>query len=102
MTQPQGASRPFIFDTEFDASGEVVTPSAWKPAKRTYLPAEVDALVAQARLEARQQALDEVENLRAMALNAVAQSVASSPPIWRSPPRAPSRAPRSTAFRLRR
>ena len=72
--------RPFIFDTEFDASGEVVTPSAWKPAKRTYLPAEVDALVAQARLEARQQALDEVENLRAMALNAVAQSVEQAMP----------------------
>ena len=76
--------RPFIFDTEFDASGEVVTPSAWKPAKRTYLPAEVDALVAQARLEARQQALDEVENLRAMALNAVAQSVAQAMPALQS------------------
>ncbi|NAW11158.1 flagellar assembly protein FlbE, partial [Salmonella sp. gx-h1] len=50
--------RPFVFDTEFDADRAVVRPSAWTPTKRAYLPAEVDALVAQARLEARQQALN--------------------------------------------
>ena len=44
--------------------------------KRSFAPAEVDALVAQARLEARQQALAEVEALRADALSALAQSVA--------------------------
>lgn len=71
-------ARPFIFDTEFDASGEVVRPSTWQPMKRSFAPAEVDALVAQARLEARQQALAEVEALRADALSALAQSVAHS------------------------
>ena len=77
MTQPLN-SRPFAFDTEFDASGEVVRPSTWQPMKRSFAPAEVDALVAQARLEARQQALAEVEALRADALSALAQSVAHS------------------------
>ena len=80
MTHAPNISRPFVFDTEFDADGTVVRPSAWTPAKRSYLPAEVDALVAQARLEAREQALAEVENIRAMALSHVAQSVASALP----------------------
>jgi len=75
MTQSApSASRPFVFDTEFDNEGVVVRASTWKPAKRSYLPAEVDALVAQARLEARQQALAESENLRAVALSAIAQA----------------------------
>ena len=69
-------ARPFNYDTEIDASGEVVRPSTWQPTKRSFAPAEVDALVAQARLEARQQALSEVEALRADALSALAQSVA--------------------------
>ena len=40
------SAKPFIFDTEIDADGHVVRPSAWQPVKRSYLPAEVDALVA--------------------------------------------------------
>ena len=78
------SARPFIFDTEFDADGAVVRPSSWTPAKRSYLPAEVDALVAQARLEARQQALSEIENIRALALSNIAQGVAQALPMLRS------------------
>lgn len=70
--------RLFAFDTEFDASGQIVRPSTWQAPKRSYAPAEVDALVAQARLEARQQALNEVESLRANALSMLAQSVAQA------------------------
>ena len=55
MTQP--LSTPFAFDTEFDAAGVVVRPSAFRPAKRAFTPNEVEALVAQARLEARTEAL---------------------------------------------
>ena len=76
--------RPFVFDTEFDADGAVVRPSAWTPTKRAYLLAEVDALVAQGRLEARQQALGEIENIRAMALTNIAQAVASAMPTLRA------------------
>lgn len=74
------SAKPFIFDTEFDADGQVVRPSAWQPVKRSYLPAEVDALVAQARLEARQAALAEIDNMRAMALGAVAQAATAALP----------------------
>lgn len=74
MSQP----RPFIFDTEFDADGTVVHPGAWKAPKRSFMPAEVDALVAQARLEAREQALSEVEHMRALALSNIAQATASA------------------------
>lgn len=73
--------RPFVFDTEFDASGVVVTPSAFRPVKRSYLPAEVDALVAQARLEAREAALAEADSLRAMGLAAVGQAAAQCAPV---------------------
>ena len=73
--------RPFIFDTEFDADGVVVRPSSFRPAKRSYLPAEVEALTAQARLEARQAALAEVESMKAQALNAIAQSVVAAAPL---------------------
>jgi flagellar assembly protein FliH len=73
-------STPFAFDTEFDADGSVVRESTWKPTKRSYLPAEVDALVAHAQLEARQQALNEIENIRAMALTNIAQGVAAALP----------------------
>ena len=77
-------ARPFIFDTEFDADGTVVRPSTWVPAKRSYQPAEVEALVAQGRLEARQQALAEIENIRAMALSNVAQATMSALPALRT------------------
>lgn len=73
-------SRPYAFDTEFDAGGVVVHPSAFRPMKRAYAPAEVDALVAQARSEARQAALAEVESIQAMALSAIGQALASSAP----------------------
>ena len=53
MSHTSNIGRPFVFDTEFDADGTVVRPGAWAPAKRSYQPAEVEALVAQARLEAR-------------------------------------------------
>lgn len=73
-------ARPFIFDTEFDAAGVVVQPSAWQPTKRAFSPAEVEALVAEARAEARQQALAEAESLQAQALSVIAQAVAQSAP----------------------
>ena len=84
MTPSPEIRRPFAFDTEFGADGAVVRPGAWAPAKRSYLPAEVEALVAQGRLEARQQALSEVENIRAMALSNIAQSIASAMPTLRT------------------
>ncbi|WP_297802451.1 flagellar assembly protein FlbE [uncultured Brevundimonas sp.] len=71
-------ARPFIFDTEFDAEGRVVERSQWQPPKRSYSPDEVEALIAQARLEGRQQALNEAESLRANALAVIAQSVADA------------------------
>ena len=77
-------STPFAFDTEFDADGAVVRASAWKPVKRSYMPAEVEALVATARLEARQEALAEVENIRAMALTNIAQAAAAALPSLRT------------------
>ena len=73
-------SRPFSFDTEFDDLGGVSPGSVYRPAKRAYLPAEVDALVAQARLEARETALAEVESLQAMALVTVGQAIAAAAP----------------------
>lgn len=78
------AARPFIFETEFDAAGAVVRPSTWQPTKRAFAPAEVEALVAQARLEARQQALAEVEALRADALSALAQATAQAATLLRT------------------
>jgi flagellar assembly protein FliH len=84
MTAPAEHRRPFAFDTEFDADGAVVRPGAWTPAKRAYLPAEIDALVAQGRLEARQQALAEIENIRALALTSVAQAAAAAMPTLRA------------------
>ncbi len=69
---------PFAFDTEFGADGAVLRASTWQPTKRSFAPAEVDALIAQARLEARQQALNEVEALRADALSIMAQTVSQA------------------------
>jgi len=79
MTE-QTVHRPFAFDTEFDVSGVVVTPSGFRPIKRSYSPAEVEALLAQARLEARETALAEVESLQAMAITAIGEAVASGAP----------------------
>ncbi|WP_269514430.1 flagellar assembly protein FlbE [Brevundimonas subvibrioides] len=74
------SSRPFAFDTEFDEAGSVVRTSTFRPAKRAYLPAEVEALVAQARLEAREAALAEAASLTAMALSSIGQAVAMAAP----------------------
>jgi flagellar assembly protein FliH len=73
-------STPFTFDTEFDAAGVVVQPSAFRPAKRAFTPHEVEALVAQARLEARNEALAETETLQTMALSTIAQALADALP----------------------
>ena len=74
------ASTPFAFDTEFDASGVVVQASAWQPTRRAFTPAEVDALVAQARQQAREEALAEAGSLQAMALSAIGEALASAVP----------------------
>jgi len=73
-------STPFSFDTEFDAAGGVVRVSDFRPARRSYAPAEVEALIAQARLEARSEAQAEAENLQAMALSAIGQALSSAVP----------------------
>lgn len=83
MTPQPANARPFSFDTEFGADGAVLRASAWQPTKRSFAPAEVEALVAQARLEARQQALAEVEALRADALSIVAQTVSQAATLLR-------------------
>jgi flagellar assembly protein FliH len=84
MTQtPPLLSRPFAFDTEFDDAGTVVRASAFRPTKRAYLPAEVEALVAQARLEAREAALAEADSIRAMAIAAIGQALADAMPTLR-------------------
>jgi flagellar assembly protein FliH len=79
MTEP-AVHRPYGFDTEFDESGVVVTPSGFRPTKRSYAPSEVDALLAQARLDARESALAEVESLQAMAVTAIGEAVAAGAP----------------------
>jgi flagellar assembly protein FliH len=78
MTAP--LHRPFIFDTEFDADGGVVAETAFRPTKRSYLPSEVEALIAQARLEARQDALAEAAAIRDMALGSIAQALSQGLP----------------------
>jgi len=76
MTQsPNLRGRPFAFDTEFSDTGAVLTASSFRPVKRAYAPAEVEALVAQARLEAREAALAEVDSMKAMALSTIAQAL---------------------------
>ena len=77
MTQ---ISRPYGFDTEFSDTGAVLSASTFRPIKRAYAPAEVEALIAQARLEAREAALAETESLRAMALSTMAQALAQAMP----------------------
>ena len=76
----QPASTPFVFDTEFDASGVVVQASAYRPAKRAWTPAEVEALLAEARLEARNAALSEAESLQAVALSAIGEALTAAVP----------------------
>ncbi|MFN4297570.1 MAG: flagellar assembly protein FlbE [Brevundimonas sp.] len=76
MTQP----RPFVFDTEFDAAGGVVASRPTQTVKRVYLAAEVEALVAQARAEARQQSMSELEGVQAMALAEIGQALGRALP----------------------
>lgn len=80
MTAAPLNSRPFAFDTEFNDAGAVVRASAFKPAKRAYMPAEVDALLAQARMEAREAALAEVGSLQSMAMVAIGEALAAGAP----------------------
>ncbi len=81
MTSPVPLnSRPFAFDTEFDGSGEVLRASTFRPTKRAYMPSEVEALVAQARFEAREAALAETASIESMALSSIAQSLADAVP----------------------
>jgi flagellar assembly protein FliH len=77
----QPLATPFAFDTEFDASGVVVHSPALSPAKRAYTPLEVEALVAEARLEARNEAMAEVAGAQALALSVIAEAVASAVPV---------------------
>lgn len=76
----QPEKRAFFFDTEFGAGGEVVQPSAWRPTKRAWTEAEVEALVAQAAREAREAALAEVASIQAMALSGIAQALDAAAP----------------------
>lgn len=77
----QPLSTPFAFDTEFDAAGVIVnTAAAFRPMKRAYGPAEVEAMVAQARLDARNEALSEVDSIQTMALSGIAQALTAAAP----------------------
>ena len=78
MTQPD--HKPFVFDTEFDASGAVVSSRPTQTVKRVYLAAEVEALVAEARAEARAQAMAELDGVQAMALAEIGQAVGRALP----------------------
>ncbi len=73
-------SRPFSFDTEFDGAGEILRPSSFQPTKRSYMPSEVEALVAQARFEAREAALAEAASIEAMGIAAIGQALAQAMP----------------------
>lgn len=77
-THPE--AKAFFFDTEFDAGGEVVRGSTWRPVKRAWTQGEVDALVAQAALEARETALAEVASIQAMALSSIGQALEAAAP----------------------
>lgn len=74
------ASRPFVFDTEFDGAGSVVRASEFRPTKRAYMPSEVEALVAQARFEAREAALAEAASIEAMGVAAIGQAMGQAIP----------------------
>lgn len=77
---PQPASTPFVFDTEFDESGVVIQASTFRPTRRAWTPAEVEGLLAEARLEARNAALAEAESLQAMALSAIGEALTAAVP----------------------
>ena len=79
MTEP-AVHRPYGFETEFDEAGTVVSASGFRPTKRSYAPSEVEALLAQARLDAREAALAEVGSLQAMAVTAIGEAIASGAP----------------------
>jgi flagellar assembly protein FliH len=74
------SSRPFSFDTEFDGAGSVVRASEFRPTKRAYMPSEVEALVAQARFEAREAALAEASSIEAMGVAAIGQAIGQAIP----------------------
>jgi len=76
----QPEKKAFFFDTEFDAGGEVVRGSSWRPVKRAWTQGEVEALVAQASLEAREVALAEVASIQAMALSGIGQALEAAAP----------------------
>ena len=80
MTHASAPSRPFAFDTEFDSSGAVVRATSWQPVKRAYSPAEVEALVAQARGEGHAQALAEVDSRRSQAIADLGAALTASLP----------------------
>ena len=73
-------TRPFAFDTEFDGQGSVVRPSTFRPTKRAYMPSEVEALVAQARFEAREAALAEASSIEAMGVAAIGEALGQAIP----------------------
>lgn len=73
-------STPFAFDTEFDATGQVVVQSSWQPTRRSYTPDEVEALLAQARAEVQAQVLAQAEAQQAQALAVIAESLANAGP----------------------
>jgi flagellar assembly protein FliH len=79
MTAPP-EKRAFFFDTEFDSGGEVVRASSWRPTKRAWTQGEVDALVAQAVLEAREAALAEIASIQAVALANIGQALEAAAP----------------------
>ncbi len=76
----QPEKKAFFFDTEFDAAGGVVQPSAWRPTKRSWSEGEVEVLVAQAAREAREAALSEIASIQAMALSGIAQALDAAAP----------------------
>ncbi|WP_291832581.1 flagellar assembly protein FlbE [Brevundimonas sp.] len=76
----QPETRAFFFDTEFDAGGEVVRGSSWRPTKRAWTQGEVEALVAQASVEARETALAEIASIQAMALSSIGQALEAAAP----------------------
>jgi len=85
MTATAINSRPFAFDTEFTSDGGVArVGAAFAPTKRAYLPAEVEALVAQARFEAREAVLAEVDSVQAMAVVAIAEAISAAVPTLAS------------------
>lgn len=76
----QPLARPFAFDTEFDAAGVVLQSADYSPVKRAYAPLEVEVLVAQARLEARNEALAEMSSAQALALSVIAEAASAAIP----------------------